>query len=156
MVTLASVPQALHWLPRELADNLDALLVGKSKLVLRSVSDRLEQTAICAVLAITRMEMEAHRLWRVSHLERAARRGDVVVCTRDNNDLPLSMDHVEALKQGVLADARVKRGREVIHAFGDLDALGDPAPYMSNIGLYIDAACDTEEARTNVHAVVDA
>lgn len=124
------------------------LALGKDKLVLRSISDRIEETAICGVLGISRDEMQAHKLFTVAKLEAAV--GKRVV-TENGIEIDVSAAHVATVKRSVsdVCSCSVNRGRRHIRDLGDLEAHEDPKAYLPTVSAAIDHVFARDTAKVN-------
>lgn len=114
---------------------LDSLELGRNKLILRSISDRIEETVICSELGISRLEMRVRGLFNVPRLEAYVGRD---VWTPDGM-VPVTRQHVLRVKEvmaGVSSRA-FDRGRGHIKRLGDMEAHGDPTDYLGDIDTIV-------------------
>lgn len=136
---------------------LDNLILGKNKLILRSISDRIEETVICGVLGISRSEMRAKRIFTLDRLRAYRQR------FKDNphlvDSLHLTGDQVadvELVLGNALNSREVTSGRAHIKRFGDLEAHEDPTVYLPRIDTMISSVFGRDPAKIRaVKAVVN-
>ena len=139
----------------ELERRYDYLARGKDILILRSISDRIEEMAICAVLSIDRDEMRKKKLFTLAHVKTRLGKHVKTFTGTTHTIVEADLETMETDLSRLNSSRQMVEGRKYIKAFGDLEAHEDPEPYIEGIDACIRNVFREAEKQRAVRAVVN-
>lgn len=153
---LSTMITAQHARESALLSHVEKLALGKDKLILRSIADRIEELAICIALHISRTTMRERGLFTLAKLKAAIGKD---IETGPGTTCRITQTHYD-LADGIVSSESsryVTRGRGHIKRLGDIEAHEDPTPYMDTIEDIIEHVFGRDKAKIDdVNAVVNA